>query len=69
MATLTLTVQLEYDAETMHGDSYEECQWFIDSILGLGGNSRLHLFSDEVGDVIGEVTVLAIADKQVISGL
>ncbi len=55
MANMTLTIELEYDADAMHGDDYEACIWFINEVLH---NSGLHLFSDEIGDYVGTVKVI-----------
>ncbi len=56
MTKLILLIELNYDAETMHGNDEEAREWFF-SILT---NDRLILHSNEIGDEIGEVTVLEV---------
>ena len=54
---LTLTIELTFDANAMHGDDPEEREWFFDTIL-LGEELILH--SNEIGDTVGTVKVLSI---------
>ncbi len=56
MATIRMTIELEYDADTMHGDDPVGEQWFYGEVLG--ADSGLTLFSDEIGDIVGTVQVI-----------
>lgn len=56
MKKLHLLIELEYDDSIMHGDSVEDADWFVQEILG--GDS-LVLHSNEIGDEVGVVRVLA----------
>jgi hypothetical protein len=58
MAKIRLEIELEYDAENMHGDDPESRAWFFHQVLGEAGELLLH--SNYIGDTIGQVTVRAI---------
>ncbi len=60
MQTINLRIQLEYDKSIMHGDDVEDWRWFLQDVLMGESGEALHLFSDLVGDIIGEVKVLGI---------
>jgi hypothetical protein len=51
---LKILIELQYDEEFMHGNKPEGILWFNEEVLGGG----LSLFSEEIGDFIGEVRVL-----------
>jgi len=55
---LQLTIELDYDAETMHGDEKDAVDWFYNGILR-GDNLLLHDNGD-IGDTIGTVKVIEI---------
>jgi hypothetical protein len=59
--TIRLEIELTYDDDVMHcGDEdQEEKEWFYSCLLR--PQDRLILFSNEIGDEIGEVRVLSIA--------
>jgi hypothetical protein len=58
-AKLRLEIELEYDANLMHGDDTESKQWFMSHILSeRGGDLLLH--SNEIGDTIGPVVVIRV---------
>jgi hypothetical protein len=58
-----MTIEFEYDVKTMHGDDEQAKDWFFNEILsGVKGDLSLH--SNDIGDFIGTVKVLAIIDKQ-----
>lgn len=51
---LKMFIELEYDADTMHDEDGKA--WFFDEILG--DKEGLILYSNELGDEVGRVTVL-----------
>ena len=53
---LRLLIELDYEADIMHGDDQDAVRWFDESVLGPG--SELYLHSQEIGDFIGAVSVL-----------
>lgn len=57
-ASLRLTVELEYDAASMHGDDVESAVWFFEHVLK--AKDGLHLHSNEIGDTVGMIRVLTI---------
>ena len=57
MATIRLEIELEYDADIMHGNDAESRAWFLDTILS-SQTGHLILHSNEIGDELGPVTVL-----------
>lgn len=59
MNTIRLMIDLEYDDDAMHSaDRDEDSQeWFINDVLYNDGNLLLH--SDEIGDYVGKVKVVA----------
>jgi hypothetical protein len=56
MSKRILTIELDYDAETLHGGDSDPVskEWFDEKILG----GILHLHSNEMGDTIGECKVV-----------
>lgn len=61
MKTLKMAVELTYDAYLMYGDDPQSIDWFENDILRQKGNdSPLLLYSNEIGDEIGEIKVLEI---------
>lgn len=60
MAKLTLTIELDYDAETMHGDDAESKAWFFSEILH-DEIGELLLHSNNIGDTLGVVRVISVA--------
>jgi len=62
---LKLEIEVEYDAETMHGNEAESIEWFRDSVLlNPAEDDRLILYSNCIGDEIGVCRV-----TRIISGL
>lgn len=62
MAKLTLTIELDYDAEIMHGDDEESKAWFFSEILH-DETGELLLHSNNIGDTLGAVRVISIGEK------
>lgn len=62
MKRIELTIELEYDAEIMHGTDAEAKEWFFNQILHKD-EGKLYLHSNEIGDTIGKVIVKEIAPK------
>lgn len=63
MAKLRFEAELEYDADVMYADDEDGKDWFINEILRAPpGPMGLLLHSNEMGDTIGEVTVLRIIE-------
>jgi hypothetical protein len=62
--TLRMVIELTYDGDLMHGDDEESLDWFYDQVLMPEGNRKkgeeLSLFSNLIGDVLGDVTVLSL---------
>ena len=54
---LTLTIELTFDENAMHGNDPEEREWFYSTIL-LGKELILH--SNKIGDTVGTVKVVGI---------
>jgi hypothetical protein len=52
---LRVFIELDYRPELMYGDEPDGVRWFCDDVLGGG----VHLISDEIGDEIGPVRILA----------
>jgi len=61
MVKIKLLVELKYDDTAMHGDDDQAKEWFFKDILK---QDRLILHSNEIGDEIGEVTVLEILEGE-----
>ena len=56
---MKIRMLVEIDAEC--GESKEERQWFMDSILlNKSPDGRLILHSNEIGDFLGEVEVIEV---------
>lgn len=53
-----LAIELEYDAELLHGGDSEAVYWFYNDILYSPDGLTLH--SKELGDSVGVVRVLRI---------
>lgn len=62
MQKLTLVIELTYDDDLMHGSHQDSIEWFEEEIL-LNGAGGLSLFSGEIGDTIGEVTIKKIVGR------
>ena len=63
MAKVKMLVELEYDAESMHsGDADKEAKrWFMEStLLRKGIKDPLLLHCNDIGDTVGEITVLEV---------
>ena len=60
MKTLKLEIQLTYDDESMYVDDEEGRDWFLNDVLM--DPEGLTLFSNEIGDVVGDVKVVRIID-------
>lgn len=59
MAKVLMTVELDYDADIVHGDDMEAISWFFAHILS-EEKGLLLLHSNEIGDCIGKVRVLGV---------
>ena len=57
MSKITLTIELEYQESHFPKDDSEAYDWFINHIL-YEDKGKLRLHSDEIGDLIGKVTVI-----------
>ena len=56
-------MDLEYDADTMHGDVDESREWFFVEVLGADpqdDNAKLVLHSNLIGDEVGVVDVVSV---------
>ena len=60
MAKLRLEIEVDYNAESMHGDDIESMVWFREVLLG----DELLLHSNEIGDTVGTVKVRKVIDWQ-----
>ena len=60
MKTLKLEIELTYDDMLIHGDDEEERVCFFNDVLM--NPQDLVLFSNEIGDVVGDVKVVRIID-------
>lgn len=60
MAKVLMTVELEYDADVVHGDDEEGKTWFFEDILS-EEKGLLLLHSNEIGDTVGKIRVLSAA--------
>lgn len=61
--TITLEIELTYDADMMHGDDPDGVEWFRNCVLqndGNGEENNLLLHSNAIGDTLGEVRVTSI---------
>lgn len=54
-----LTIELDYDESSMHGENKGDFDWFINDVLK--GNN-LELFDNNIGDVVGTVKTLSVDD-------
>lgn len=55
-------VEVDYDPEIMHGNDPESIDWFYNKIMS-GNGGKLLLHSNEIADIIGQVTVLKLMDS------
>lgn len=62
MSKVKMLVELEYDAEIIHGDDQDAIGWFFCDILP---NDLLILHSNEIGDNIGTIEVLQILEPEI----
>ena len=60
MAKVLMTVELEYDADVVHGDGEEGKAWFFEEILS-EEKGLLLLHSNEIGATVGKIRVLSAA--------
>lgn len=63
MKKVKMLVELEYDADGMHGGEYDKQakRWFMDHVLLNNTEAgRLVLHSNEIGDEVGTVHVLEV---------
>ena len=61
MAKLRMTIELEYDADSMYGDDNDSKEWFFGDVLGAEGT--LALTSMELGgDIVGTVQVISAVE-------
>lgn len=58
---IKMLVELDYDAELIHGNSQSGIEWFRRDIL-LNASPPLLLHSNDIGEQIGEVKVLEIIE-------
>ena len=56
MAKVRMVIELEYDADIMHGDDEGGVEWFLAEVLDEANGLELH--SGHIGDFIGSVVVL-----------
>lgn len=54
-----MLIELDYDADMMHGDDTRSIAWFRNEIIS-GERGQLLLHSNEIGDEVGSVRVLAV---------
>ena len=60
---LRMWIELDYDADAKHGDDEEAIQWFKrDVLLTPPDGGELFLWSNEIGDEIGQVRVLKLEE-------
>ena len=64
MAKVLMTVELEYDADVVHGDDEEGKAWFFEEILS-EEKGLLLLHSNEIGYTVGKIRVLSAAPSNV----
>ena len=63
MAKLKMLIELDYDAEVMHGTEGDSLEWFANYVLmNTADDGRLILHSNEIGDEVGTVRVLVVHD-------
>ncbi len=60
VAKVLMTVELEYDADVVHGDDEEGKAWFFEEILS-EEKGLLLLHSNEIGATVGKIRVLSAA--------
>ena len=60
VAKVLMTVELEYDADVVHGDGEEGNAWFFEEILS-EEKGLLLLHSNEIGATVGKIRVLSAA--------
>jgi len=58
MAKMLLSIELDYDADLMHGSDPEAKKWFL-NLIRWGKPNDLTLMSNEIGDTIGIVKVIS----------
>ena len=65
MRTIRLEIELTYNDEMMHGGEHDQDAkaWFYHNVL-LEPSDRLILHSNDLGDEIGEVNVLSVANAK-----
>lgn len=61
---IRMIIELDYDAELMHGDDQDAIDWFNNEIL-IGKKGLLMLQSNEIGDNVGKVEVVEILTDKV----
>lgn len=57
MAKVLMTVELDYDADIMHGSDEIAITWFFEEILS-EEKGELLLHSNEIGDTVGSIRVI-----------
>lgn len=58
---LIMTIELEYDQEMMFDpDDPDGHNWFYNDVLRGTGDEGLYLWSNHIGDEVGEVRVISI---------
>ena len=62
MKSLKLEIELTYDDEAMYVDDKEGREWFLNDVLM--DPEGLTLFSNEIGDVVGDVKVVRIIEDE-----
>lgn len=65
MAKLTMVVELDYDADLMHGGDTDVKGWFFNNVL-MGEDLSLH-DNGEIGDTVGKITVIEIIREAKVS--
>lgn len=61
---LKMVIEFEYNPSLTHADDKEAIDWFYNDILMGKSVEGLELFSEEIGDFIGSVTVKEIEKIQ-----
>ena len=64
METVRLVIELKVEDYMYNREDSEEKEWFYDNILGVGSEpiDDLFLFSNEIGDSVGDVRVISVVE-------
>lgn len=66
METVRLVIELKVEDYMYNREDPEEEKWFYGNILGVGGEpiDDLFLFSNEIGDSVGDVRVISVVEAK-----